>query len=522
MIGNIYLLGFMGSGKSTIGAALAKALNRPFADMDERLVARFEKPIHEVFADEGEAAFRKAESEMLETLSEEGRLVVATGGGIVVDPKNRERMKASGRTVYLKARLDTLGSRLSPEERAERPLWSDPANLEKLFQSRLDLYAKSDMSIAVDELGPDEVVGAITEVLAPEVEVSVRLDGKNCPVYCTLDPENVVLQYKKERRVFLLTDENVAAHHLDRYRAVLNDPVVEIVPPGEEIKSLKGAERIYEAMLSNHIERGDLLVAVGGGVITDLGAFVASTYKRGMPFVLVSTTFLGCVDAAIGGKAAVNLPAAKNVIGCFSTPDAVALDVRSLLTNPDGQIADGLIEAYKTGLVASEDLTEYIEREIDALRRKDLPALAKVTAMCARAKAAVVSEDFREGAGRRILNFGHTYGHAVESWNHYKISHGTGVAVGMIVAAVMSRNRKLISADLTDRIVSTVREIIPQEPAFPPMEEALELMRHDKKIRGGKLVFILLEGVGKPVIVNDAAAVEIRKAVTDSEEIIHG
>ena len=522
MIGNIYLLGFMGSGKTTVGAALAKALNRPFADMDKRLVAWFGKPIHEVFADLGEAVFRKAESELLGTLSEKGRLVVATGGGIVVDPKNRERMKASGRTVYLEARLDTLGSRLSPEERADRPLWSDPANLEKLFKSRQDLYAQSDMSIAVDELGPDDVVAAIIEVLVPKVEISVQLDGKKCPVYCTLKPENAVLRHKKKRRVFLLTDENVAAHHLDRYRAVLDDPVVEIVPPGEAIKSLKGAERIYEAMLSNHIERGDLLVAVGGGVITDLGAFVASTYKRGMPFALVSTTFLGCVDAAIGGKAAVNLPEAKNVIGCFSTPEAVALDVRSLLTNPGSQIADGLIEAYKTGLVASEDLTEYIEREIDALKQKDLPALAQVTAMCAQAKANIVTEDFREGAGRRILNFGHTYGHAVESWNHYKISHGTGVAVGMIVAAVMSRNRELISAELTDWIVAAVRAIVPQKIAFPPIEEALELMRHDKKIQGGKLVFILLEGVGKPVIVNDVAAEEIRKAVADSEEMIHG
>ena len=507
--GNIYLMGFMGSGKSTVGRLLAQSLNREFFDMDEALVEEFKSPIHEVFARRGEQVFREREKALLETISARSRLVAAGGGGVPVDEENRNLMKNSGTRVFLKAALETCRSRLTADEIALRPMWKDQARAESLFRQRQDIYSDNELEVVVDGLEPQKVVESILAGLFPEERFTARLGRLESPVICNFTAPESLHEFTAGRRVMLLTDENVGRLYLDRYLKVLGDIPALVLPAGEKTKTLAGATRVYETLLENRLSRDDLLIALGGGVMTDLGAFVGATFKRGMKFLLVSTSLLGCVDAVVGGKAAVNLGEAKNSVGCFTVPEAVIQDLASLRTLEPDQVGEGLIEAYKTGLVAAPDLAELIEKERDALKAKDLPFLAHIASRSARAKASVVARDFTEDGWRGILNFGHTYGHAVEGWHEYRVSHGQSVAMGMIAAVRISKNRGLLSAGEAERIESTVRFISPCRDEWPPADEAWKIMEHDKKIRKGRMVFVLLAKSGEPVLVNDITREEL-------------
>jgi shikimate kinase/3-dehydroquinate synthase len=522
MKGNIYLVGFMGSGKSTIGALLGHRLKRRFVDMDEVLERQFGHAIPQVFAERGEEVFRRSESALLRKLSQRDKLVVATGGGVVEREENRLVMQASGTMIHLDSSLDSCGLRLSPRDRATRPLWRDESALRNLFDRRRSLYARTRLVVSVDGKAPDEVADLIVEAVAPEERFSVWLGDVECPIAVTHRAGQALAEIVADRRAVVLTDSTVARLHLDRIIKDVKDPVLLTVRPGERSKSMNSARRIYEDLIEHRFDRDDVLVAVGGGVVTDLGAFVASTYKRGMQLVLVSTTLLGCVDAAVGGKAAINLGQAKNVVGCFSRPEAVILDVPSLRTLNGKLRREGLVEAYKTGLVASPDLADRIEGEAGALLAGDQALLMHVAAASARTKAHVVSQDYQESGLRRILNLGHTFGHAIEGINRFRISHGLAVAWGMRVAARLSEARKLISRDMTERIVTTVHRIYPSRVDLPPVDEALEIMSHDKKIRRGRLVFVLLEGIGRPICVDDVSRDELAAVLESLEEAGNG
>ncbi|MEJ2718614.1 MAG: 3-dehydroquinate synthase [Deltaproteobacteria bacterium] len=516
--GNIYLTGFMGAGKSTVGQLLAKSMRRTFVDMDAVLEREFKMSIPEVFATVGEEEFRSRENALLKKLGNRTRLVVATGGGVPENGRNRAIMRQSGKTVYLDADLQSCMSRLNSGDRASRPLWREGRKLEELFRRRAELYAACDVRVHVDEKRPEEITNAIIARLFEDEKFSATLGEAECPVIVTCDAPAALSRFVRGRRVALITDRTVSRIHGSRFRDLLDDPVEIVVQPGERSKTLSTARRIFEKLHDQRFERDDMVVALGGGVVTDLAAFVASTYKRGMHIALVSTTLLGCVDAAVGGKTAVNLGSTKNVIGTFNIPAAVILDIFSLGTLHRKQISEGLVEAYKTGLVASPTLASLIERETRNLRSGDLQLLAEVASLSARSKAHVVAQDFREAGRRRILNFGHTFGHAVEAFHRFRISHGQSVALGMIAATRLSEARGLLSSDAAERIISTTREISPYDVAPPPPDEAWEQMRHDKKIKGGKMVFVLIEGIGQAVCVDDVSRQEVAAAFRRIEE----
>jgi 3-dehydroquinate synthase len=518
MNGNIYLVGFMGSGKTTVGRRLARALNRRFLDMDEILEKRFGKPIREVFIESGEPAFRAKESALLEKIAKQGRLVVATGGGVPIREANRQLMRASGSVVHLDVDLRTSQKRLGANQRAARPLWTEKTSVQDLFERRKRLYADCDFSVQANGKKPERVTEAILQRLIPEERFVAMLGSSECPIVATLNAPEALTEQVKGRKTALVTDRTVFRLHGQRYRSLLERSVLITLAPGEKSKTLANARRIYEVLIANEFDRDDFLIAFGGGVVTDLAAFAASTYKRGMDFALVSTTLVGCVDAAIGGKAAVNMGPVKNVVGSFSAPRAVVLDIAALRTLGPRQRSEGLIEAYKTGLVGSPELTELIEEHASALMRGDLALLARVAQLSARIKAEVVSSDFRESGLRRILNFGHTFGHAVESHHRFQVSHGRAVALGMRVAAEISRARGLISSDMVARISSTLGVIAPYRVTMPPLDQAWKIMQQDKKIRRGKIVFVLLEEIGKAICVEDLSKAELASAVRRVQE----
>ncbi len=523
MTDNLFLVGFMGSGKTTIGQLLAEYLNRRFVDMDEELVKDFGTPISEIFANLGEEAFRQRETALIKKISQKDRLVVAAGGGAAVSAENRRLMRSGGKIVHLAASLDVCMSRLDRGAQAIRPLWQDRESLDNLFESRQDAYRDNDLSVEVHEdRSPNHITTEIVSKLYPEHQFLTRLGEKQCTVFCSWNAPELLAELIDGRRMVILTDRTVAKHQLHRFAGVFGDSLVISVAPGERSKTISSARRIYETLLDNHFDRGDCMIALGGGMVTDLGAFVASTWKRGMGLIPVSTSLVGCVDAAVGGKAAVNLSVAKNVVGCFSTPSQVILDIASLGTLGRKHRSEGLVEAYKTGLIAAPELADLIHSEPHALLAGDLLLLAKVVRLSASTKGDVVNQDFRESGLRRILNFGHTFGHAVEGWHHFRVSHGQAVAVGMIVAAGISRARGLIGYDLFDLIAGTVRLITPQRVQCPPADEAWEIMRHDKKILRGRLIFVLLEGVGRTICVDDVSKTELESVLEQIREVLHG
>ena len=513
MTGNIYLTGFMGAGKTTVGRVLARVLSRRFVDMDKRLSMGFGLPLVEVFARHGEAAFREAETALLAKLAGRDRLVVATGGGLPIDPRNRQSMRSSGRIVHLAAGLETCRQRMTGRESAVRPLWPDDAGTARLFEARQKAYADCDLTAEVDGFLPEGAAAMILDGLMPESRFTVKLGHDECPVIATMRAERVVAEMVQKRRVVLLSERRVARLHLDRWRAALDRPFEIVVAPGERSKSLATARRIYRALLEARIERGDLMVAVGGGMVTDLGAFVAATYKRGMDFILAPTTLLACVDAAVGGKAAVNLGPAKNMVGCFTAPEGVALDLMALSTLPKIQIAEGLVEAYKTGLACEPSLMKLVEERLDDLLGGDLEAMSLVAVSSARAKAGVVESDFQERGRRAILNLGHTFGHVVEGYYNFRVSHGRAVALGLMVAARLSLARGLIKDGLVRRIDRTLAPLKAGEIKLPPVKEAWELMQDDKKNKAGRVSFVLIEGPGRTRIVDDVTIDELAAAL---------
>lgn len=515
---NIYLTGFMGSGKSAVGALLAKKLGRKFIDLDAELEKKFKCKISEYFARLGEESFREQEADMLRKFSKKSLKVIATGGGIVQIEKNRQVMERTGNVVYLKASIDNCAERIGKKGVTERPMWQDPSRVKELMFKRAPLYSEADIQIDTNGLKIAKVVDKIILAYTPDDSFSVRMNGVDCPVACSLDALDAVCSGLSGRKVALLTDKKVASLQLPRYILKMPGAVVIELPCGERIKTLKTAETVHQQLLDNHFNRDDMLVAIGGGTVTDLGAFVASTYKRGMNFMLISTTLLGCVDAAVGGKAAVNLKGAKNIIGTFTIPEMVVLDAGAFLTLPKKLIQDGLIEAYKTGLIENPRLAALIENYLSPLLAGDVVLLKEVASLSAQAKARVVTSDFQENGRRAILNFGHTYGHAIEGYYKYKISHGNAVALGMIVATIMSRKRKFITIQQEEKICKIILDIYPKLPAIPPFEEAELIMKHDKKIRNGKLVFALLEDIGEAVVVDDIKLSEIKNAIKEAEK----
>ena len=511
---NIYLTGFMGSGKSTVARLVSQVLGITSVDMDKLIVDRLGMPVSEIFENLGQDTFRKNETRILETLAKKKNLVVATGGGVCESPENRKLMSESGTSIFLDATLESIKKRLGNDEIAIRPLWKNPSEVEELFQHRVDGYRDSEIRIDVEPLTPTQVCAQVCNSIFPKQEFIVDYEGYKSRVVACWDAPDAVNRLIQGKKVAVLTDHNVEKLHLPRFMEVFNNPVVISLKAGEKSKSTKSADQIYRQLLDAKIGRGDLLVALGGGVVTDIGGFVASTFKRGIDFILVGTSMVAGVDAAIGGKSAIDVGNIKNSVGLFTKPALTVLDLTSLHTLRTNQIKEGLIEAYKTGLVADRRLSVFISENIKNLLKGSVIELSEVVVTSARAKCEIVSKDFRERDLRRILNLGHTYGHAVESFNNYAISHGKAVSIGLLAALNISRDRGLIGREFTSKTTKTIKEMFSSTVKLPTASQAWQIMLNDKKNKDGKISFVLLRDEGKCEVVNDVTESELDSAIT--------
>ena len=316
---------------------------------------------------------------------------------------------------------------------------------------------------------------------------------------------------------FVVSSPTVWGHWGAALQEALPEAAPVLVPDGERHKTLPTAARVYDALVKGGADRSAAIVTFGGGVIGDLGGFAAATFLRGLPLAHVPTTLLAQVDAAIGGKVGVNLPGGKNLVGAFHQPSVVVADPRVLATLPRREFRAGLYEVLKYGVACEAALFDQVGRDLGPLSRRESPALTPVIAACCRIKGAVVAADERESGARRVLNFGHTVGHALEAATRYRrFLHGEAVAYGMLAACRLASARGAMPpAD-----AASVSGVIAQFGPLPPLNDLsaaalLEYVQRDKKVSLGRLHFVLPTGVGGARIVDDVEEPELLRALRE-------
>ena len=521
----------MGAGKTTIGRLLARKLNRRFVDSDHEIEARTGATIPWIFEIEGEACFRRREADVIRDLSGQQGLVLATGGGAVLNPHSRALLAERGTVIYLRASIGSILQRTSHDK--NRPLLqtADPrAKLEELLEQRDPLYREiADLVIDTGRPNVQSMVQTILDQLAAQenararrlartamneqaqqhLTLNVDLGERSYPIVIgpgLLDDGALLARHIQGQKVAIVTNTTVAPLYLERVAGHLRGAgreVVEIVlPDGEEHKNWQSLNLVYDALLQAKCDRKTTLVALGGGVIGDLTGFAASSYMRGVPFVQIPTTLLAQVDSSVGGKTGINHPLGKNMIGAFYQPRAVLADTATLDTLPARELAAGLAEVIKHGAILDAAFFDWIEANVEQLNKRDPQALAHAIARSCEIKAEVVRKDEREGGLRAVLNFGHTFGHAIENGLGYgEWLHGEAVGCGMVMAADLSARLGLIDPASVERVRALVRAAgLPA--SAPDLGEArwIELMAVDKKNEGGEIRFILLKPLGSPAI----------------------
>ncbi len=305
----------------------------------------------------------------------------------------------------------------------------------------------------------------------------------------------------------IVTDTTVGPLYLDKLRAALGAKKVSecILPDGERHKTLETAGRVFDELIAAKLNRDAVVLALGGGVVGDIAGFAAACYQRGIGCVQLPTTLLAQVDSSVGGKTGVNHSGGKNLIGAFHQPLAVIADTDTLSTLPDRELSAGLAEVVKYGCIADPRFLDWLDSNMDELRARDVESLTYAIFRSCEIKAAIVKEDEREQGRRAILNFGHTFGHAIEAATDYqRYLHGEAVALGMLMAAHFSRELGLIDAAATRRIEGLLaRAGLPTETPRVGADRALGLMRMDKKVLAGTVRLVLLERLGSGIVVSE-------------------
>lgn len=537
-IPNLVLVGFMGAGKSTVGAMVARRLGRRFIDLDEEVQAMAGQSIPAIFSRAGEAGFRELEARAVERLLGEHAgpgaaagpgLVVAAGGGTLERSENRERLQRLGQLVWLFADLHE-SLRRARADGTVRPLLQGGEGegaVAERFGRRRWQYARAAVWVDTRDAGPEQVAERVLRAVGLAAAAPTAgwvLDGPRshplfaAPALLEAVPE-LARRADLEGPVWVVADRAVAEGPAEELRAALarsgRAAGLVAVGPGEPAKRLSAVAALYTAALQAGLDRGGAVAAVGGGAALDAAGFFAATYMRGIPWMAVPTTLLAQVDASIGGKTAVNHPRAKNLIGAFHLPRLVAADSRVLRTLPPRELRSGMAEVVKHALVGDPELLVELERRTGAPgpgrlapgELVELLADAEVVRWAARVKAVVVSEDPYEAGLRAVLNLGHTTAHALEAVTGFRrLRHGEAVAIGLVTALLLSKRLGLLEEEgLLERTVGLLRRLgLPVACPVAVAPEALwEAMAHDKKNRRGARRWVLLRGAGRPEVVAD-------------------
>jgi 3-dehydroquinate synthase len=522
--GNIVLVGMMGAGKTTVGRMLAKQLGKTFIDSDEEIQKRTGVKVSHIFDVEGEEGFRQRESCVLQDLVKLDNIVLATGGGAVLKPDNREVLQKNGVVIYLKSGVHDLWQRTRHDH--NRPLLqtANPrARLQELFEQRDPIYtAVADHIIHTGKQSVQILIARLIKKISFQEQtiqlihtmqtLDVGLAERSYQIHIgqnLLGQVELLLKHIPHKRVAVVTNTTVAPLYLEQLSGALKAKGVQVqtivLPDGEQYKNSESLNVIYDALLTNRCERNTPLIALGGGVIGDLTGFAAASYLRGVPFIQIPTTLLAQVDSSVGGKTGINHPLGKNMIGAFYQPQVVVADVATLNTLPDKELRAGIAEVIKYGLIRDLPFLKWLEQNIEKLLQRDPEALQYAIVRSCQNKAEVVGADERESGERALLNLGHTFGHAIENAMGYGVwLHGEAVAAGTIMAADLSWRLGWLTEQDVERTKNLfTRSGLPIQGPRLGAEKYLQLMGLDKKVADGKIRFVLLKAMGQAVITDE-------------------
>ncbi len=512
---HLYFTGFMASGKSRTGRALADRLARPFIDTDAVIVERAGKSISEIFEQDGEAAFRDMEHAVIAEIAKSDKpLVVSLGGGALTQERNLQLISGNGTIIRLWAKPEVLSERIGRKN--TRPLLANLSDEERLakikqmLKEREKNYAHADFSVeSSNEYTENHVIERILHLL--KFWESHALDvlpssGGRYPIFIgkNIIPDAAVmlegLQLSPNYEFLICTDTTIAKEQnqkLSELRGQAGRCPVFKFQAGEGHKTLHNLNQLYSFMLHRGYTRKSCLLQFSGGVVGDMAGFGAATYQRGIPFVQFPTTLLSMVDSSVGGKVAVNHPEGKNMIGAFYQPSAVVCDISVLSTLPENEYLAGLAEIVKYGVIYDKEFFSYLEENVDKIKAHDFGALKHMIFRSCQIKAEVVGIDEKEAGLRAILNYGHTFGHAIEKLTHYELfSHGIAVSLGMRVAA-----RAAVLLGKLTREEETRQNNLLDTLGFPKTfnveaNAAWNAMAVDKKAEKGTRVYILPTAIG--------------------------
>ncbi|MFI2084469.1 3-dehydroquinate synthase [Streptomyces rubiginosohelvolus] len=522
----VVLVGPMGVGKSTVGELLAARLGTTYRDTDADVVAEAGKPIAEIFYDEGEEHFRALERRAVAAAVAGHPGVLSLGGGAVLDGATRELL-AGRPVVYLSMDVDEAVRRVGLG--AARPLLAVNPRRQwrELMDARRHLYEEVARTVvATDENTPEEVAQAIIDALelpkgpaAPGVENTGMTQQGPTRIQVAgsagSDPYEVLVGHQllgelpqligdRAKRVAVLHPEALA----ETGEAVREDLAAQgyeaiaiQLPNAEEAKTVEVAAYCWKALGQTGFTRTDVIVGIGGGATTDVAGFVAASWLRGVRWIAVPTTVLGMVDAAVGGKTGINTAEGKNLVGAFHPPAGVLCDLAALESLPVHDYVSGMAEIIKAGFIADPVILDLVEADPEGARTPSGPHTAELIERSIRVKAEVVSSDLKESGLREILNYGHTLGHAIEKNERYKWRHGAAVSIGMVFAAELGRLAGRLDDATADRHRTILGSVgLPLTYRGDQWPKLLENMKVDKKSRGDLLRFIVLDGIGKPTV----------------------
>lgn len=541
MITRLLLVGMSGSGKSTVGKIVAEKIGWRFVDMDDVIEQEDGRTIPEIFMQDGEPAFRALEANLLQRVLRDTDVVISTGGGATSNDTAQESLKATEGTLaaWLHADVDVLWERVhghSDDSRTtERPMLAadDPlAKMRALLEARTKYYGTADLTIPVGNRPPKATANDLAEIvnLANGVASEVLLDTGKVQSRISIGqgvsetlPAVIAEHWPKAQHIWVGVDANVGAAHrnwLARLEAEIDVAVrIHEISAGESSKSLQTYGELLDWMLQGGAQRGDVAVALGGGVAGDLMGFAAATVLRGIGLIQVPTTLLSMVDSSVGGKTGINHPTGKNLIGAFYQPPVVLVDPRFLQTMPERELRSGFGEVIKHGVIQASTpggengfLTEVLRLNTQGLLELREPLTSWVLRQNISLKASVVAEDEREANLRQILNFGHTIGHGIEAAG-YQMLHGEAITVGMIAASQIAISKGMLSSTDAEVLTRLIESFGLPTSATASREEVLGKMSADKKKSAGKQNWVLPHSHGGVEITSDVDQATVNAAI---------